>query len=126
MIRSFGNLARGSLSILCMTLLIPSLCLAEVGLESGFHQFLETYIKEIRSGNREFLGTVHPNLPEETQGFFIGITIDMMKHANENGLDPTITCREYNICKATWPQPGGSWASQSFILHEGSWRWLEY
>jgi hypothetical protein len=126
MIRSFGNLARASFFILCMALLIPSLCLAEVGLETGFRQFLGTYIKEIRSGNREFLGTVHPNLPEEMQDFFIGITIDMMKHANENGLDPTITCRDYNICKATWPQPGDSWASQSFILHEGSWRWLEY
>ena len=126
MIRYSGYLARTSLFFLCMALMVPPLCLAEVDLESGFRQFLGTYIKEMRAENREFLGTVHPNLPEETQGFFIGITLDMMKHANENGLDPTITCRDYNICKATWPQPGDSWASQSFILHESSWRWLEY
>ena len=126
MIRSSGYQAGATLLILFMAILIPSLCLAEGDLETGFRQFLDTYIKEIRSGNREFLKTTHPNLPEEMQGFFIGITIDMMEYANVNGLEPTITCRDYNICKATWPQPGDSWASQSFILHQGSWRWLEY
>ena len=126
MIRSSPSLAKASLFILCMVLLVPSPGLADANLEPGFRQFLGTYINEVNAGNKDFLGTVHPNLPEEMHGFFIEITMDMMKHAKENGLDYTITCREYNICKITWPQPGDSWASQSFILHEGSWRWLEY
>ena len=95
-------------------------------LESSFQDFHSTYIREIKSGNTEFLRSVHPKLPEEIYSFFIGITLDMMKHANDEGLGPAVTCREYNICKATWPQPGGSWAAQTFILHEGKWQWLAY
>jgi hypothetical protein len=126
MIRPFACQPGVLLLILLITLLIPSLCLADGDLEQGFRLFLGNYIKEINSGNRQFLETIHPNLPEEMRGFFIGVTIDMMKYAHANGLEPAITCRDYNICKATWPQPSESWASQSFILHEGSWRWLEY
>ena len=59
-------------------------------------------------------------------GFFIGLTMDMMKYADENNLSPTITCREYEICKVTWPQPGDSWAAQTFVRHDGNWKWLDY
>ena len=57
---------------------------------------------------------------------FIGITLDMMKYADDNNLSPAVTCREYEMCKVTWPQPGDSWAAQTFIRHEGVWRWLDY
>ena len=95
-------------------------------LESSFNGFLGTYIKEIKSGNTSYLKTVHPKLPEEQRGFFIGITLDMMKYADDNNLSPAVTCREYEMCKVTWPQPGDSWAAQTFIRHEGVWRWLDY
>ena len=95
-------------------------------LESSFRQFLADYIIQVKKGNREYLEVVHPGLPREQRSFFIGITIDMMKHADENDLKPAITCRDYGICKATWPQPGGSWAAQHFIRHDGNWRWLQY
>lgn len=95
-------------------------------LEPAFRRFLETYVGEIRSGNMEYLGTVHPNLPVETRGFFIGVTLDMMKYATDEGLKPTVTCRDMGICKVTWPQPGDSWASQSFLLQNREWRWLDY
>ena len=52
--------------------------------------------------------------------FFFDMTLDMMKHAKEAGLEPEITCREYGVCKVIWPQPGDSWAAQSFIKHEGA------
>ena len=95
-------------------------------LESSFNGFLGTYIKEIKSGNTSYLKAVHPKLPEEQYDFFLNITLNMMKYAHENTLSPTVTCREFNICKAVWPQPANSWAAQSFIRHEGVWRWLDY
>ena len=95
-------------------------------LESSFRQFLAVYISEMKKGNRQYLETVHPSLPGGQQGFFIGITLDMMKYADEEQLEPEITCREYSICKATWPQPGGSWAAQTFIRRHGEWKWLDY
>lgn len=95
------------------------------GLEESFNGFLKTYIKEIKKGNRDYLAAVHPNLPGEIHDFFIEITINMMKHSDEEGLSPEITCRDYDICKVTWTQADGSWAAQSFILHESKWRWLD-
>ena len=113
---------------LVVCLVSPSIAFgAEVPeLELSFKVFLGTYVKEIKRGNADYLETVHPKLPEEMHEFFLDITLGMMKHADEKGLFPKITCREYNICKATWPQPGGSWAAQTFIRHEGDWLWLEY
>jgi len=95
-------------------------------LESSFRQFLAVYIDEMKSGNKQYLETIHPSLPAGQRGFFIGITLDMMRHADEEHLKPGITCREYGICKATWPQPGGSWAAQTFIRYDGAWKWLDY
>jgi hypothetical protein len=95
-------------------------------LEGNFKGFLQTYVKEIKQGNRDYLAAIHPNLPEEMYDFFIDVTRNMMKYSDEKGLSPEITCRDYNICKATWTQPDGSWAAQTFILHEGKWLWLEY
>lgn len=51
--------------------------------------------------------------------FFFDATMAMMRCADEQGLEPDIECKEYEVCKVTWPQPGGSWAAQSFIRHDG-------
>ena len=56
--------------------------------------------------------------------FFFDATLQMMRHSDENGLEPAVECQEYKVCKAVYTQPGGSWAAQSFILYEGAWRWL--
>lgn len=93
-------------------------------LEADFRAFLETYVQEMKQGNTEYLVSVHPDLPAEMHEFFFDATQAMMKYADEQGLEPTIECREYEVCKVTWPQPGGSWAAQSFIRHEGVWRFL--
>lgn len=63
-------------------------------LESSFNDFLVTYIKEIKSGNTDYLKTIHPKLPEEQRDFFVNITLDMMKYARDNNLSPTVACRE--------------------------------
>ncbi|UCG39350.1 MAG: hypothetical protein JSV00_03730 [bacterium] len=95
-------------------------------LEASFREFLGTYTREMRNGNRDFVAAIHPDLPEDSIGFFIGLTLDMMSYAAEEGLSPAVACRENGICKAVWPQPGGSWAAQTFIRREGRWVWLEY
>jgi hypothetical protein len=116
--------------VLCLVFCLAIPCLASAAdypdLESSFKEFLGTYIQEIKNGNADYLKTVYPGLPEEKRGFFMGNTLDMMKHAHENNLSPSITCREYEICKATWPQPGDSWAAQTFVRRDGKWQWLDY
>ncbi len=97
---------------------------AGVDSESDFRSFFETYVQEVRERDADYLGSVHPELPTEMHEFFFDLTQDMMKHADEQGLEPSIDCEEYDVCKVTWPQPGDSWAAQSFIRHEGSWRFL--
>jgi hypothetical protein len=126
MIRTSMDQVKSVLLILCLALMVSSPAMSEENLEASFREFLGIYVGQIKSGNSQYLGTVHPNLPGEMRGFFIDVTLDMMKHADDKGLEPTITCRDYGICKVTWPQPGDSWASQSFILDKGSWQWLEY
>jgi len=93
-------------------------------LEKGFQQFLPIYIEKINQRDNDYLAEIHPDLPKEMYGFFFDLTLDMMKHAEANGLQPTVACKEYGVCKVTWPQPNDSWAAQTFILHKGRWRWL--
>ena len=96
----------------------------ENGVEADFRTFFEAYVQAIEQRNTEYLLGVHPDLPSDTHGFFFDVTQQMMQYAGEQGLEPTIECREYSVCKTTWPQPGGSWAAQSFIRHDGEWRFL--
>jgi len=56
--------------------------------------------------------------------FFFDVTLEMMKYSVDEGLEPTIECQEYKVCKVIYRQPNESWAAQQFILHENSWRWL--
>ena len=93
-------------------------------LESDFQRFLDSYIHEIHERNTDYLREVHPDLPPEMQDFFLDATLQMMMHAEEQGLEPSVECREYEVCKVTWPQSGGSWAAQEFIRHEGAWHFL--
>ena len=95
-------------------------------LEAGFQSFLNTYISQVKQRNVDYLRTVHPKLPADMYDFFFDLTLGMMKYAGEKSLSPDIECREYNVCKVIWPQPGESWAAQTFILHEGKWLWLDY
>jgi len=115
-------------SFACMAVVIATLGCGKGdegnGLEADFHAFLETYVQEVKQRNADYLVSVHPDLPAEMREFFFDATLGMMKHADEQGLEPAIECKEYNVCKVTWPQPGGSWAAQSFIRHEGAWRFL--
>ena len=94
-------------------------------LERDFRVFLASYVKKIKQGDLEYLETVHPGLPSPMHGFFRNLTLSLMKHADEEGLEPDIDCSESNVCTVNWPQPGGSWAEQSFIAHGASWRFLE-
>ena len=94
------------------------------GIEPDFRTFLETYVQAIEQRDTAYLLGVHPDLPSDMHGFFFDVTQEMMQYAGEQGLEPTIECTEYNVCKTTWPQLGGSWAAQSFIRHEGEWRFL--
>jgi hypothetical protein len=94
-------------------------------LEKDFRVFLASYVQKIKQGDLEYLATVHPGLPSQMHGFFLNLTRNLMKHADEEGLEPGIACSESNVCTVTWPQPGGSWAEQSFIAHGASWRFLE-
>jgi hypothetical protein len=74
-------------------------------LEADFRAFLETYVQEIKQRNTEYLVNVHPDLPADMHEFFLEATQAMMKYADEQAIEPTIECREYNVCKVTWPQP---------------------
>ena len=94
-------------------------------LEKDFRVFLEAYCHKIESRDPEYLKVVHPDLPTDTHTFFFDITSDMMSYAKQEGLEPKIECKEFGVCKVTWPQPGGGWAAQRFIRHRKQWRWLE-
>ncbi len=95
-------------------------------LEERFQQFLDGYWPEIKKRNHAYLNSVHPILPEGMYDFFFDITLDMMRHSEENtGIEPTIECQDFEICKVVYPQPNDSWAAQRFILHEDAWRWLD-
>lgn len=94
-------------------------------IEASFRTFLAEYRREIKRRNRDYLARVHPSLPAEMRDFFLDVTIDMMKHSDETGTAPQIDCQEYAVCKATYTQPGDTWAAQSFIFHDGAWRWLD-
>lgn len=93
-------------------------------LKADFQDFLSVYIRKMEEKDTDFLARVHPELPGELYDFFFDATQAMMRHAQKNGLPPDIACKDYGVCTATWPQPGDSWAAQSFIRHEGTWRWL--
>jgi len=114
-------------SLLLITLTAPAIAaegdLVE-SLKADFQDFLPTYIKAVKERDADFLAAVHPDLPKEMTDFFFDLTQDMMRYAETNGLQPSITCKAYGVCKVTWPQPEGHWAAQSFIRHEDRWRWL--
>lgn len=111
--------------ILCVpALLVAAGCGGREDLNSEFRPFLDTYVREIHERDREYLRNVHPELPEEMSDFFLDVTLSMMRYAEENGLEPTIECEEYDVCQVTWPQPGGNWAAQRFIRQEGAWQFL--
>jgi len=93
-------------------------------LKRDFHHFLATYLQHVQDRDNDFLAKVHPELPEQMYEFFFDATLNMMRHAQTHDLQPEITCKEYGVCTVTWPQPNDSWAAQTFIRHEGHWRWL--
>ena len=95
-----------------------------ISTEESFRSFLDVYIERVDARDVTYLREVHPDLPEEMQDFFLDVTADMMKHSRAEGLEPEIECREYEVCKVVWTQPGGSWAAQHFIRHAGNWRFL--
>ena len=108
----------GLLSVCCCLGTVLISCEKSVDpavLEKDFRGFLATYTERIEQRDLEFLGTVHPGLPKPMQGFFLDLTLNMMKHAGEGGLEPEVDCKESNICTVTWPQPGDSWLAQKFI-----------
>lgn len=115
------------------TLLWPSATVAQAvperratgDLERSFQAFLQDYWQEIRRRNGAFLESVHPKLPNDMYEFFFDVTLQMMRFSDEQSLEPTIECQEFNVCKAIYPQPNDSWAAQRFILYESSWRWLD-
>jgi hypothetical protein len=113
-------------SLLLFTFTAPAIAAeSEIkSLKADFQDFLPTYIEAVKERDAAFLYRVHPDLPKEMTDFFFDLTQDMMNYAETNGLQPTITCKEYGVCKVTWPQPEDHWAAQSFIRHEGRWRWL--
>ncbi len=102
----------------------PDTIVAE-DLERSFQAFLQEYRPEMRRRNAAYLKTVHPKLPEEMHGFFFDITLQMMKFSDDQGVELTIECQEFRICKVIYPQPEGGWAAQRFILSGDGWRWLE-
>lgn len=93
-------------------------------LEADFRRFLENYVQQVEQRNASYLARVHPDLPPKLRDFFFDVTLNMMQHARGRALEPEIECKEYEVCNVIWPQPGGSWAAQSFIRHEGVWRFL--
>lgn len=114
-------------SLLLITLTAPAIAAKGDQVESlkaDFQDFLPTYIEAVKKRDADFLAGVHPDLPKEMTDFFFDLTQDMMRYAETNGLQPSITCKTYGVCKVTWPQPEDHWAAQSFIRHEGKWRWL--
>ena len=94
-------------------------------LERSFRAFLDDYWQEIKNRNGSYLASIHPKLPEEMHDFFFDVTLQMMNFSEVQGVERTIECQEFKVCKVTYPQPNNSWAAQRFILHEGDWRWLE-
>ena len=94
-------------------------------LERDFRVFLASYVQKIKQGDLEYLETVHPGLPSQMHGFFLNLTRNLMKYADEEGLEPDIKYKDENVFTVTWPQPGDSWEEQSFIRYGGSWRFLE-
>ncbi len=94
-------------------------------LEHSFQAFLRDYRPEMRRRNAAYLKTVHPKLPEEMHDFFFDITLQMMKFSDDQGLEPTMECQDFKVCKVIYPQPEGGWAAQRFILSGDGWRWLE-
>ena len=96
----------------------------EISTEESFRSFLGVYTERVDARDVAYLREVHPDLPEKMHDFFLDVTADMMRHSRAEGLEPEIECREYEVCKVVWTQPGGSWAAQHFILHEADWRFL--
>jgi len=95
-------------------------------LETDFQHFLDDYWLHVRQRDREFLRLVHPKLPQEMYEFFFDVTLDMVRHSEARaGIEPSIECQEFNVCKVVYPQPNDSWAAQRFILHRGAWQWLD-
>ena len=43
---------------------------------------------------------------------FFDATLQMMDFSEETGLERTIECQEFNVCKVVYPQPNDSWAAQ--------------
>ena len=52
-------------------------------MEASFHEFLDSYVQQIKQRNVDYLVSVHPDLPEDMREFFFDITQDMMKYADE-------------------------------------------
>ncbi len=94
-------------------------------IEASFRTFLTEYRREIKQRNRDYLSSIHPSLPSDMHDLFLDITVNMMKFSDENDVEPQIECQECAACKATYTQPGNTWAAQQFIFHNGAWRWLE-
>lgn len=116
------------IGLLLLSWSVPGLALGRddgvLALRSDFEQFLPTYVQAVKQGNVAFLARIHPDLPPEMVDFFFDLTQGMMRHAEQHDLQPEIECRAYGVCTVTWPQPQGHWAAQSFIRHDGKWRWL--
>ena len=95
-------------------------------LDVQFRRFLNEYWQHIKQRNSAYLAKLHPKLPREAHDLFFDVTLDMMIHAEATeGLEPKIECQEFGVCKVIYPQPNDSWAAQRFILHDGTWRWLD-
>jgi len=93
-------------------------------LEQSFRAFLQDYRREMKRRNGSYLQSVHPKLPLDMHDFFFDVTLQMMQFSEQEGLEPTIDCQEFQVCKVIYPQPNNSWAAQQFILYENRWRWL--
>lgn len=96
----------------------------ETGPEESFRAFLQEYWAEIKDRDKEYLKSIHPELPEDMYDFFFDATLQMMEYSEDKNLERTIDCVDLDICKVTYPQPNDSWAAQQFIRHDGAWRWL--
>lgn len=94
--------------------------------EAEFRQFLDEFRPQMKARNAAYLQAVHPKLPAEAYDLFFDVTLNMMQHAEKNeGIEPTVECQDFNVCKVVYPQPNDSWAAQRFILHQGTWHWLD-
>lgn len=93
-------------------------------LEHDFRMFFERYRDAIEQRDVAFLRRAHPDLPEDMHDFFLDLTDDMMAYGRRRGIAPTFECEEYEVCKVIFAQPGDTKAWQTFIRHEGMWRWL--